>query len=97
MKRIAIFIMGLVLAFSLCACACDNNAPATTPSTTNAPTTAPTTTPTTTPMETFTVPVPETNIPDPSVDSSMPDGGTEGGNSTSGAANGLRSRNYTME
>ncbi len=93
MKRIAIFIMGLVLAFSLCACACDNNAPATTPSTTIAPTT----TPTTTPMETFTVPVPETNIPDPSVDSSLPGGGTEGGNSTSGAGNGLRSRSYTME
>lgn len=93
MKRIAIFIMGLVLAFSLCACACDNNAPATTPSTTNAPTT---TTPTTMPTETFTVPVPETNVPDPSVDTSLPGGSTEGNNSTSGSGSTLRSRNHTM-
>ncbi len=79
MKKIAILVMGLVAAISLYGCACTNEEPATTPSTrpTTAPTTAPTTRPTM-PTETVTVPVPETNIPDPSVDTSMTDGSEPG-------------------
>lgn len=79
MKKIAILVMGLVAAISLYGCACNNEAPATTPSTrpTTAPTTAPTTRPTM-PTETVTLPVPETNIPDPSVDTSMTDGSEAG-------------------
>ena len=80
MKKVSIFIMGLVLALSLCACACSNNAPATTPSTTNTPTT------TNMPTDTLTIPVPETNIPDPSVDT-VPDGTTNGANVPTGNGN----------
>ena len=76
MKKIAIFVVGLVISATLCACSCTNTNPAgTTPSTlptttpTTAPTTAPTTEPSIMPTDEVTVPVPETNIPDPSVDS----------------------------
>ena len=75
MKKVAIFIVGLVMATTLCACSCTNMNPAdTTPSTkptttpTTAPTTAPTTNPGIMPTDEVTVPVPETNIPDPTVD-----------------------------
>ena len=75
MKKFAIFILGLVMAATLCACSCTNMDPAntnpsTTPTTvpTTAPTTAPTTTPSVMPTDEVTVPVPETNVPDPSVD-----------------------------
>ena len=94
MKKIALFIMGAVMTLSLCACACNNTAPATTPTTTaptTRPTTVPTTAPPTMPTETFTVPIPETNIPDPSVDTSLPEGTM---NDTTGneATNGVRRR-----
>ena len=45
MKKIALFIMGAVMALSLCACGCNNTAPATTPTTTAPTTAAPTTKP----------------------------------------------------
>lgn len=68
MKKIAIFVLCLALALSLCACACTNGAPATTPSTNTVPSTG-----NAMPTETMVVPVPETNIPDPTVDTAMPD------------------------
>ena len=77
MKKIAIFTLGLVMALSLCACACRNMEPATTP-TTNRPTTAPTTNVTMMPTETVTIPVPETNIPDPGVNGNSTNGMTDG-------------------
>ena len=78
MKKIAFYIMGLVMATTLCACSCTNMEP-TTPTTapttvpTTAPTTAPTTEPSVMPTDEVTVPVPETNIPDPSVDNNSGD------------------------
>lgn len=80
MKKIAIWVMGLVLSISLCACACTNTAPATTPSSTNSTNNA-------MPTETMTIPVPETNIPDPSVDTTLPGGTPDGGNGTTGRSN----------
>jgi hypothetical protein len=70
-KKIAIFALGLVLALNLCACACSNMDPATTPSTTNN---------TMMPTDTMTVPVPETNIPDPDIGpTGMPENNTTNG------------------
>lgn len=80
MKKITILALCLALAASLCACGCTNETPATTPSVN--------TTPNQTdkmPTDTMTIPVPETNIPDASVDDSMPGGITDG---TNGGANG---------
>ena len=83
MKKLFTIALTLVLTFSLAACGCE--AQKTTPATTaptKAPTTAPTTTPTTAPTTAPTTvpttippmdPTLETNIPDPSVDTSMPD------------------------
>ena len=75
MKKIAIFIVGLVMAGTLCACGCTNMDPANTDPTTvpttvptTAPTTAPTTQPTIMPTDEMTIPIPETNIPDATVD-----------------------------
>ena len=63
--------LGLVLALNLCACACSNMDPATTPSTTNN---------TMMPTDTMTVPVPETNIPDPDIGpTGMPENNTTNG------------------
>jgi hypothetical protein len=47
------------------------------------------TTPTTTnmPTDTMTIPVPETNIPDPSVDTTLPGGMPEGTNGVTGNGN----------
>ena len=71
MKKFAIFALGLVLALNLCACACSNMDPATTPSTTNN---------TMMPTDTMTVPVPETNIPDPDIGpTGMPENNTTNG------------------
>ena len=75
MKKIAIFIMALIGALSLCACACGNMNPATTPTTINPTTNTPTTNNTIMPTENMTVPVPETNIPDPEVNSNSTDDG----------------------
>ena len=72
MKKLAIFVTALMMALSLCACACDNTAPATDPSTSN----------TIMPTENMTIPVPSTNIPDPSVDNTMPGGITGGTDAT---------------
>ena len=83
MRKITFLVMGLVLALNLCACGCANNAPATTPTTTHAPTTNNTMMPT----ETMTVPVPETNIPDPDIGPTLPGGGVEGGNTTGNGVN----------
>ncbi len=68
MKLITVFIVSVVMAFSLCACGCSNTEPATTPPATTRPTTAPTTEATVMPTETMTVPVPETNVPDTGVE-----------------------------
>ena len=79
MKKVAIFIVGMVISATLCACSCTSTNPAgtthttlptTTPTTapTTAPTTLPTTEPSIMPTDEVTVPVPETNIPDPTVD-----------------------------
>jgi hypothetical protein len=74
-KKIAIFALGLVLALNLCACACSNMDPATTPSTTTNPTRD-----TVMPTDTMTVPVPETNIPDPDIGpTGMPENNTTNG------------------
>ena len=74
MKKIAIFALGLAIAISLCACGCSNMDPATTPSTTN------TTRNTVMPTDTMTVPVPETNIPDPDIGpTGMPENNTTNG------------------
>lgn len=72
MKKIAMMVTGLVLALSLCACGCANNAPATTPSENTTNTTGATQKPMAT--DSMTIPVPETNIPDPSVDGTDPSG-----------------------
>lgn len=77
MKKLAIFVTALMMALSMCACACDNTAPATDPSTNNG------TGNTMMPTETMTIPVPSTNIPDPSVDDTMP-GGITGGTDATG-------------
>lgn len=80
MKRIAFLVVAFVLSLNLCACACDNTAPATNP-TTNTPTSQTDNTP----SGTMTIPMPETNIPDPSVDPGnntlLPDA-TSGDNTT---------------
>ncbi len=76
MKKIAMMVTGLALAFSLCACACTNNAPATNPSKNTNGTTGATQKPMAT--DSMTIPVPETNIPDPSVDGTDPSGMTNG-------------------
>ena len=76
MKKLFTIACALVITFSLAACGCQakettpvTTVPTTVPATT-APTSAPTTVPTTTPpMD----PSMETNIPDPDVDTSMPD------------------------
>ena len=81
MKKIAILIMSLALALSLCACACANNAPATMPSTVTTPNT------TNMPTDTMTIPVPETNIPDPSVDTTLPGGMPDGTNGVTSNGN----------
>lgn len=91
MKKIAMMIFGAVLALSLCACGCSNNTPATTPSVTNSSTTNTDKMPT----DTMTIPVPETNIPDPSVDSSMPSTMPNGSTATEGNGNTGRARNFT--
>ena len=84
MKKIIILAFCLALAASLCACGCTNETPATDPSVS--------TTPNQTdkmPTDTMTIPVPETNIPDASVDDSMPGGITDGMNgATNGSVNG---------
>lgn len=71
MKQLSAIILALVLAVGLCACGCtrrDDPMPSEKPVTT--PTTTPPTTPTTTPPTTMPdIPEPETNIPDPTVDS----------------------------
>ena len=72
MKKIAIFVLGLVIALSLCACACNNMEPATTPTTVT-----PTTNNTIMPTDNMTIPVPETNIPDQDIGPTMP-GVTDG-------------------
>ena len=74
MKKIAMLVTGLALAFSLCACGCDNSAPATGPSGTKGNTSTTGTTQKPMATDSMTIPVPETNIPDPSVDASMPGG-----------------------
>lgn len=66
MKKIAIFVCGLIIALNLCACGCTDREPATAPTTTND---------TMMPTETMTVPVPETNIPDPEVNGNSTDNG----------------------
>ena len=71
MKNIAIFALSLAIAMSLCACGCSNMEPATTPYTTNN---------TVMPTDTVTVPVPETNIPDPDIGpTEMPENNTTNG------------------
>lgn len=87
MKKLFTVALALVLTFSMAACGCQaqDKTPATTAPTT-VPTTAPTTTPTTAPTMPMD-PTVETNIPDPSVDPSMPDNGSaseESGNNGSG-------------
>lgn len=70
MKKIIILAMCLALAAALCACGCTNETPATTPSVdTNAGTQTDRM-----PTDTMTIPIPETNIPDSSVDDTMPGG-----------------------
>ena len=91
MKKLFSITLALVLIFALTACGCQaqDKTPATTAPTT-VPTTVPTTAPTTEPTLASTVPsmdpTLETNIPDPSVDTSMPDNGSSGetGNGISG-------------
>lgn len=82
MKKIGIFILGIATAFSLCACACSNNAPTTEP--TGSSTTAPTTA-----VTVPTVTLPGTNIPDPTVNSNstMPTDGIAPGTSQSTGPN----------
>ena len=66
MKKIVIFAFVLALAFSLCACACSKN--------TLEPTvTTPTTKATVMPTTEMTIPVPETNIPDYSINTEPTD------------------------
>lgn len=74
MKKIFIFVIGLIMAFALCACGCDNNQQAITPSVSTTPTTQTNVMPT----DSITIPVPETNIPDTGVDDTLP-GGIGGG------------------
>ena len=81
MKKITIFALCLALAASLCACGCSNNMPETTPSATSG-----TNGNDKMPTETMTVPVPETNIPDPSVNNYTGDM-TEGTNGVTGRSN----------
>ena len=91
MKKLFSITLALVLIFALTACGCQaqDKTPATTAPTT-VPTTVPTTAPTTEPTLASTVPsmdpTLETNIPDSSVDTSMPDNGSssETGNGISG-------------
>ena len=97
MKRFAFLLMGLVLAFGLCACACDNMDPATTPTVTDNPTTQSTTQTTTEsatednmPTDTVEIPVPDTNIPDSSVNEGM-----NGGDST-GAESMVQPQSYIL-
>lgn len=93
MKLITIFILTVVMAFSLCACGCSNTEPATTPPATTRPTTAPTTEATVMPTETMTVPVPETNIPDTGVETGEPDmNDTTGSNNATTPMDGARGR-----
>jgi len=87
MKKLAFLIMSLALVCALCACACTNNDPATTPSTQTTPATN------NMPTDTMTIPVPETNIPDPSVDTSLPTDVPDGTNGTVGMGNGTVSGN----
>ena len=84
MKKICIFALALLLSVSFAGCG-RNNADETQPSTdatttapTTAPTTRPTTQPTTTPITVPTIfptiePTIETNIPDPDINTEMPD------------------------
>ena len=80
MKKIIILALCLALAASLCACGCTNDSPATTPSANTTPSTQNDNMPT----DTMTIPVPETNIPDTSVDDTMPGGITDGTNGVTG-------------
>lgn len=84
MKKIAIFTMLLALSLSLCACACTNNAPATTPTTNPTNNTTTNTRPSVMPTETMTIPVPETNISDPSVNTTLPTDMMPDGSETAG-------------
>ena len=63
MKKIVFLALGLILALNLCACSWSNMDP----TNTTPVTTVPATDNTMMPTETVTVPVPETNIPDPEV------------------------------
>lgn len=78
MKKFITFLTALSLACAMAACGRRMDSPATTAPTTR-PTTAPTTRPTTAPSTEATIlPTMETNIPDPSVDTSMGSENTEG-------------------
>lgn len=98
MKKICIFALGLVVALSLCACACSNDTLSTEPTDTRATTpTSSTTAPTAgtmMPTTTMTIPVPETNIPDPNINTEaptemIPDSSAPGTEATNGSRSGM--------
>ena len=85
MKKIFIFAFVLALAFSLCACACSKS--------TSDPTgTTPTAKATVMPTTEMTIPVPETNIPDSSINTEpthMTDNTIPGSDATIAPRNGI--------
>lgn len=75
MKKLSLILLALALMVSFAGCSRGGANETTTP-TTQAPTTAPTTAPQTRPTTIPTIePTMDTNIPDPDVDTSMPDDG----------------------
>lgn len=73
MKKFASLLLGAALVLSLCACGCSTMDSQTTPTT--APTTATTTQPTTSTTKPSTTPTTDTMLPDPTMDSLLPDSG----------------------